>query len=70
MNVAPEIVRNTQCDRSYACLSGGTCDVELYLDRDVRLLKCKDQRSCAYKKRYMGLFICSCPVNSASFNLN
>ena len=71
MNVEPEIVDKTQCDMSYACLAGkAVCHVEPYLDRDVELLRCRDERSCDFKKKYQNLFICTCPVNRASFNLN
>jgi len=38
-NVEPEIVNNTQCDMSYACLSEKiVCNVEPYLERDVIFL--------------------------------
>jgi len=71
MNVEPEIVKKTQCDMNYACLSGkAVCNVEPFVDRDVQLLRCKDERSCTFKKKYQGRFICTCPVNMASLNLN
>jgi len=71
VNVEPEIVNKTQCDMNYACLSGkAVCNVEPYEDRDVQILRCRDERSCAFKKNYQGLFICTCPVNRASFGLN
>jgi hypothetical protein len=71
MNVDPEIVKKTQCDMNYACLSGeAVCDVEPFVDRDLPLLRCRDERSCAFKRKYLGWFICSCPVNRASFGLN
>jgi len=71
MKVEPEILNKTQCDLNHACLSGkAVCNAELYLDRDVQLLRCRDERSCAFRKNYLGLFICTCPVNRASFNLN
>jgi hypothetical protein len=71
MNVEPEIVKNTQCDMSYACLSGKTvCNVEPFMDRDVELLRCRDERSCALKRNYQGQFICTCPVNRASFGFS
>ncbi len=71
MNVEPEIVSNTKCDLNYACLSGeAVCDVELFEDREMQLLRCKDERSCAFKKKYQGHFICTCPVNKASLNIN
>jgi hypothetical protein len=69
VNVKPEIVYKTQCDMHYACLSGNTvCKVEPFIDRDVQLLRCKDERSCSYKKKYQGRFICTCPVKKASFS--
>ena len=56
---------------NYACLSGTTvCQVEPFLDRDVQVLRCRDERSCAFRRKYRGMFICSCPVNRASFGLN
>lgn len=71
INVEPEIVYHTQCDMNYACLSGkAVCNVEPFVDRDVQLLRCKDERSCAFKKKYQGRFICTCPVNVASFSHN
>lgn len=71
MNVEPAILHKTQCDMKYGCLSGRhVCDVEPYLDRDVQLLRCKDDRPCAFRKNYQGLSICTCPVNRASFNVN
>ena len=71
MNVEPEIINKTHCDMNYACLSNeGICNAELYLDRDVQLLRCRDERACAHKKRYLDLVICNCPVNRASFGLN
>ena len=71
MNVEPEIISSTQCDMNYACLSGkAVCDEEPFVDREVQLLRCKDERSCAFKKSYQGLFICTCPVNRASFRIN
>jgi len=71
MNVAPEIMMKTHCDMNYACLSGkGVCNAEPFLDRDVQLLRCMDERSCAFKKSYQGRSICTCPVNRASFSIN
>jgi hypothetical protein len=71
MNVEPEIVNTTKCDMNYACLSGkAVCVVEPFVDREVLLLRCRDERTCAYKKKYQGRLICSCPVNIASYNPN
>jgi len=71
MNVEPAIINKTQCELNYACLTGkDTCRVEPFLDRDVQLLRCMDERSCAYRKNYQGRSICTCPVNRASFSLN
>ena len=71
INVEPEIVNNTKCEMNYACLSGkAVCDVEPFVDREVQLLRCNDERTCAFKKKYQGRFICTCPVNMASLNLN
>jgi hypothetical protein len=71
MNVEPEIVNKTHCDMGYGCLSGkAVCNVELYVDRDLQLLRCRDERSCTFKRNYQGWFICTCPVNRAAFNLN
>jgi hypothetical protein len=71
MNVEPGIVKNTQCDMSYACLSGkAVCNVEPFVDRDVELLRCRDERSCTFKRNYLGQSICTCPVNRASFGFN
>ena len=69
INVEPEIVYTTQCDRHYACLTNkAVCKVEPFVDRDVQLLRCKDERSCSYKKKYQGRAICTCPVKKASFS--
>jgi hypothetical protein len=71
MNVDPEILNKTRCDMNYACLSGKyVCNVEPFMDRDVLLLHCRDERSCAFRKKFLGRFICTCPVNTASFNIN
>jgi len=68
-NVEPEIVKTTQCDLNYACLSDKTvCHVEPFEDRDVQLLRCKDERACAFKKKYQGRILCTCPVKRASFS--
>jgi hypothetical protein len=71
MHVEPEIINSTRCDMNYACLTGKTvCQVEPFIDRDVQLLRCRDERSCAYRKNFQGRFICTCPVNRALFSLN
>lgn len=71
LTVDPDIVSTTQCELNYACLSGkAVCDVERYEYRDVQLLRCRDERSCAYRKNYQGLSICTCPVNRASAGIN
>jgi len=68
-NVEPEIVYKTQCDMHYACLTNkAVCKVEPFIDRDVQLLRCKDERSCSFKKKYQGRVICTCPVKKASFS--
>jgi hypothetical protein len=69
VNVQPEIVYKTQCDMHYACLTNkAVCKVEPFVDRDVQLLRCKDERSCSFKKKYQGRVICTCPVKKASFS--
>ena len=69
INVEPAIVYKTQCDMHYACLtSKAVCKVEPFVDRDVQLLRCQDERSCAFKKKYQGRFICTCPVQKAAFS--
>jgi len=71
MHVDPELIKNTRCDMHHACLSGkSVCHVEHYLDRDVQLLRCMEDRACAFKRNYQGWPICTCPVNRASFGLN
>ena len=71
MHVEPELVNDTRCDRQHACLSGNpVCHVEHYLDRDVQLLRCMEERACAFKRNYQGWHICTCPVNKASHGLN
>ena len=68
MNVEPVILEKTQCDMNYACLSDkAVCNVEPFVDRELQLLRCRDERSCAFKRNYQGQYICSCPVNRASF---
>jgi len=54
------------------CLAGkDECCAGLFEDRDVLFLRCRDERkTCVFRKSYKGLFICTCPVNRASFNLN
>jgi len=64
------IISATPCDLNHACLSGdAACLVEPFVDRDVTLLWCRDERSCNYKKKYQGRFICNCPVNLAAYRL-
>jgi len=71
MHVAPDIINKTHCDLNYACLSGkSVCHVEPFIDREVQLLWCRDERSCAFRKTYQGRSICTCPVNRAAFDLN
>jgi hypothetical protein len=71
MHVEPGIIEKTPCEMNYACLSGkAVCRVELFIDRDVQLLRCRDERSCAFRKYYQGRHICTCPVNRAAFSLN
>ena len=68
MNVEPVILEKTQCDMNYACLSDkAVCNVEPFVDRELQLLRCRDERSCAFKRNYQGQYICSCPVIRASF---
>jgi hypothetical protein len=70
MNVDPEILKETLCDNEFACLSGkATCNVELFVDRELELLRCKEESACEFKRNYNGQFICTCPVNKASFGL-
>ena len=71
MQVEPEIVNKTHCDMNYACLTGkNVCQVEPFIDRDVQLLRCNDERACAFRKNYQGKSICTCPVNRAAHSLN
>ena len=71
INVEHGIVSKTKCDRNHACLSDEQmCYVEPFVDRDVPVLICRNERACAYKKKYLQWFICSCPVNLASYSLN
>ncbi|MDX1697345.1 MAG: hypothetical protein R3308_03620 [Thiohalobacterales bacterium] len=71
LNVDPGVIRNTRCDRNYACLADdGGCQVQPFVDRDVPLLICRQERGCAYRKKYQRWFICTCPVNIASYSLN
>jgi hypothetical protein len=70
-HVAPEIINNTPCPLNHACLTGqAVCRVEPFEDREVRLLRCRDTRTCAYRKRYRGMSLCTCPVKRAAFGLN
>ena len=71
MHVEPELVNDTPCDMNHACLSGKpVCHVEPFIDRDVQLLRCMEERACAFKRNYLGRRICTCPVNKASHGLN
>ena len=70
VNIEPGILEKTPCDLNHACLSGEVvCSVEPFVDRELELLRCKDERACAFKRKYDGQYICSCPVNRASFGL-
>lgn len=69
-HIKPEILKNTPCELNHACLSGhAACNVEPFVDRDLELLRCKDERDCPYKRNYNRQFICSCPVKKAAFGL-
>ncbi|MEZ5542755.1 MAG: hypothetical protein R3F42_12015 [Pseudomonadota bacterium] len=69
--IEPEILTSTRCERGFACLStDAACNVEPFEDRDVQLLRCRDDKACAYRRQYRDRFICTCPVNRASFGLN
>jgi hypothetical protein len=71
VHVEPEILSRTECDMNYGCLSGRpVCKVEPYEDRDVQILICRDERSCAFRKKYQTRFICTCPVNRAAHGAN
>jgi hypothetical protein len=71
INVEPAVIRKTRCEMNYACLTGKpVCHVEPFIDRDVQLLRCLDEKSCAFRKNYQGRLICTCPVNRAAFSLN
>lgn len=70
-HVEVEIINATPCDLNHGCLTGdAACHAEPFVDRDVTLLWCRDERSCNYKKKYKERFICNCPVNLASFKLD
>jgi hypothetical protein len=69
--VAPDIVCSTPCDWQHACLADGeVCQVEAFMDNEVQLLRCRDERQCDYRRRYRSIFICTCPVNRAAAGLN
>lgn len=71
MTIEPEIINKTPCDNNFACLSEkNVCNVEPYEDRDVQILICKDERSCVFRKNYLGWVICTCPVNRAALIRN
>jgi hypothetical protein len=69
-HVGPDILKNTPCELNHACLSGMVCRVEPFIDRDVQLLRCRDERQCAFKRACGRLFVCTCPVNRAAHGLN
>lgn len=68
--VGSDLLNNTPCDLQHACLRGSACNAEPFVDRDVPLLRCRDERACAFRRPYGKLSICTCPVNRASFGLN
>ena len=71
MNVDPEILKETLSDHDYACPSGeAACNAELFVDRELELLRCKEESACEFKRNYNGQFICTCPVSKASFSRN
>ena len=71
LKVEPAIIAGTQCDLDYACLSGqAVCTAEPFMVQDVNLLRCLEERDCPHRRSYRDRFICTCPVNRASFRLN
>ena len=67
MQVGPDIISNTQCDMNFACLTGeDPCKVEAFVDRDLPLLRCRDDRQCNYRKKYQDWHLCTCPVKVAA----
>ena len=67
-DIDPETLRHAQCDLDFSCLGnqpGTFCNTEVFFDRDVRLLRCLDERECRHKRRYGRMSLCTCPVKHA-----
>jgi hypothetical protein len=61
----------TDCAHNHACLTDKSwCDTDLFNDRDVLVVRCKESRRCCYRRKYVDLHVCSCPTKTAlSFGL-
>ena len=58
------------CSQDFACLENPSiCKAELFVDRDVQLLRCMDDQACTHRSRYAKNNICNCPVKRASFGM-
>lgn len=56
----------TECSHGHACLSNPNwCQTDLFDDRDVLVVRCREQRRCHYRRKYNDFFICSCPTKTA-----
>jgi hypothetical protein len=62
-DIDAEILCGGQCQFDHACLTDWSmCRTEWFLDRDVELLRCLNDRKCRYRARYGNMFLCMCPV--------
>lgn len=64
--ISLDIMQQTRCDLDFACLTDASvCQTEAFLDRDLPLIKCLNERDCHYKTVYGKKTVCSCPVQRA-----
>ena len=70
-DIDPQMLRSAQCDLDFACLNaepGTFCNSDVFFDRDVKLIRCLDDRECRHKRRFGRMSICCCQVKHVQFS--
>ncbi len=42
-------------------LTPSDCDTQTFIDRDVEVVICQENRQCEFRRSYNNLVICTCP---------